>query len=141
MLIDAINAALKDREKSFNGGGMDGAANVFLGGVRHGEMTVKLPAHAGIDMRFVGHEAAIPMNVPADNRAQDLGSHVRDMQATDHATPLDQRHDRKLGLGSLISAVLGLRADIGFVGLDSPSFAADWGKERIRLVVHSLTDA
>src|ERR1700732_3453058 len=107
---------------------MDGAANVFLGGVRHGEMTVKLPAHAGIDMRFVGHEAAIPMNVPADNRAQDLGSHVRDMEATDRATPLDQRHDRKLGLGSLISAVLGLRADIGFVGLDSLSFTADRGK-------------
>src|SRR6202048_3300377 len=62
MLIDAINTALEDREKSFSGVGMNGTANVFLGSVRNGEMAVKLPTDAGIDVRFVGHESAMILN-------------------------------------------------------------------------------
>jgi len=154
MLVNAVNAALEDREIALDGIGVnlfldEGfvidhtalAANVFLGGMIDGSVRGEIPAKTSIDVGFVGDEPAIPVGVLGDDRVQHLCGHVRDMEAPHRAAALDQGHDRLLGLGRFESPVLGSGADIGFVGFDGLAFATDRGKEHARLVVHGFADA
>lgn len=142
MVIGADDAALKDREEVFSGVGVLEAAerDIFLGAVVHDAVAVKLAAKAGVDGGFVGHKVSRAVNVGDNQAAQMLGIDVGDMERAGFAVALDQRHNRLLGGGLAGGAVLGLAADIGFIGFDNGVGTAAKGSVAVRFV-HSLADA
>lgn len=96
MLIDALHAALEDREEAFDGVGVDVAANVFVLGMRDEFMRGEILAGATIDTALVGHERAFLGDVGADDRHDIAHAGGIDMEGAGTATALDQRNDRVL---------------------------------------------
>ena len=124
MLIDAVKPALEDREIALDGVGISVATNVLFGGMHDGLVRGKIPANPSVDSGFVGHETAIAVCVPANQRTEHLRSNVRNMEATDVTIPLDKCHDGLLRCGRFVSSASGLSPDISFIGFhDAPGAA------------------
>jgi hypothetical protein len=138
VLIHADEAALEDREEPFQGVGVHIAARPFELGVidrlvlllgRHDEL---------VRLRAVGDQTAVLVQMFDQGTA-----HVAMIQVhgTDRAATLDQDEDLGRGLGIQRGpsglAGLGRLRQIGFVGLDGLTFAAD----RAAVVLYSLPDA
>ena len=142
VVVGADQAALEHREEVLSGVGMLEAAggDVFLGAVVHDRVTVKLAAYAGVNGGFVGHQVCAAMDVGDDQAAHVLGIDVGDMERAGAAIALDKGNHDLLGGGLAEGAVLGLAADIGFVGFDN---AVRTAAKRIVTVsaVHGLADA
>lgn len=85
MLIDAINAAFQDREIAFDAIGVNIATNVLLSGVHDGMVRGEIPSNPGVDMGLVGHETAIAMCAPSNQRTEHLRGDVRNMETADAA--------------------------------------------------------
>jgi hypothetical protein len=141
VVIGADHAALEDGEEVFSGIGVLEAAggDVFLGRVIDAAVTVELAAHAEIDRAVVGHEVAGAVDIGHDQRTNVLGIDVGDMERTGAAFALDQCDNGFLGGGLASGAVLGLAADIGFIGFHDLVSAAK-GTSRSR-TVHCFADA
>ena len=97
----------------------------------------ELAADAGIDHALVRHEVRGAVNVGNDQAAKVLRVDVGDVEAANVALALDQSDNGLLGRGLAGGAVLGLAADIGFIGLDKGIRAA----ERGAVAGHGFTDA
>ena len=93
VLIDAINAALQDREKALDRVGVNIAAHILVVAVRDGAVRSKIPADAGKRRRFIGHEMTFARGTLADHFAQVFG--------------LDIRHVKRLGGAATIVPVKG----------------------------------
>ena len=97
MLIDALHAALEDREEAFDGVGVNVAANVLASGVAHECVSSELGTELGIEAAFVGVQGALARDV-ANHDVADVGNggtvNVERLGAT---ATLDKRHNGTLG--------------------------------------------
>src|SRR3954451_5055621 len=80
MVIDAVDAALQDREISFDGVGMRVAANVFLDGMIDSLVAGEALADLGINGALVGAQIRLGRNFFFEDRLQIGGIGVRDMK-------------------------------------------------------------
>jgi len=103
VLVDTVDAALKDAEIPLGGVGVVGAEDEFLLAMVHYASISKVPSERRVDVGLVGLEAGVGMDVLSDDRADIGGGHVGDMEATHAAAALDQREDCLLLGGWLIS--------------------------------------
>src|SRR3569832_1407519 len=108
MLIDALHAALEDREEPFDGVGMYVGAllgNVLLLGVIYSPMKAKAQAQCVIIGGLVGHHAGFAGDILAENGNKGLGLEiVHDHAAAAASGAIHQGHD----LALLSRAALGL---------------------------------
>lgn len=142
VLVDTINTTLEDAEVSLDGVGVDIAANVFLGAVVDAAVTAfEVPADSGVDARFVSHKARVTVCMHAKDRAQSVGSDVRDVETADLSAPLYQRHDDLLLGDRTISPVLALAAQVGFVGFQNLASATQRAGCETPDFLHALADA
>jgi hypothetical protein len=116
MLVDAIDAALQDREVALDGVGISLSPDIFFGGVVNRLIVRECGADRRVDVRFIGHEPAVFMGMLGDDRVEVCGGHVRDVEATDAAATLDQGHDGLFVGDRGVGAVSGFPADVGFIG-------------------------
>src|SRR5262249_1684881 len=65
VLVDALHAALENREIAFGGIGSDAPAHVFFAAVIYGFVAGKLTADFLIGGPFVGHQVGLALNVLA----------------------------------------------------------------------------
>src|SRR5690606_17854154 len=139
VVVGADHAALEDGEEIFGGVGVLEAArgDVFASAVIDLAVAVELAAHALIDRALVRHKVRGAIDVRDNERANVLGVDVGDMEGTGVAVTLDKGDNSLLGSGLAGGAVLGLAADIGFIGFDNAVRAA----ERAARLVHGFTDA
>lgn len=138
MLIHAIDAALQDGEVTFDSVGIDFTAHVFLGAVEHGAMLCEVPSDMGVDLMFVGNEAAVLVGMTRDERPEACRSDARNVKAADLPATLDQRHDRLLGRGRAIGAAFMVAPDVGLVGLDGLPSATKRRGEDIAVFLHGF---
>ena len=85
MLVDALHAALENREYALDGIGVNlellaggesadvGVANIFVSAVVDGHVRGVLPPKSGVDRRFVGHHLRLVGEVGANDRG-DIGA-------------------------------------------------------------------
>ena len=141
MVIGADHAALEDGEEVFSGVAVleTAGGDIFLGAVVHDAVAVKLAAHAGINDAFVGHKVRGAVNVGDDQAAQVLGVDIGNVERTDMAVTLDKGDNGLLGSGATGGTVLGLAADIGFIGFHNGVRTAKGAIGFINL--HGLADA
>jgi len=140
VVIGADHAALEDGEEIFGGVAVLEAArgDVFLGAVVHDRVTVELFAHAVIDRAFIGHEVRGAVDVGHDQSANVLGIDVGNVERTGVTVALDKGDNSLLGGRLASGAVLGLAANIGFIGFDNLVGAAEWALGSG--TVHSFAD-
>src|SRR5262245_33091044 len=62
MLVDALHAALEDREITLDRVRGDGAAHVFLGGVVDRFVASEILVEAAMPTRFIGHDGGFALN-------------------------------------------------------------------------------
>ncbi len=120
MLVNAIDAALEDREVSLSGIGGRIAARVIDGAVT-GEPLASFPVNAAL----VGSQVRSDINFGLKDWTQIGGSHLWDMMGTDAPFTFDQSDDGFLRGGISISAVPGFAADESFVRLNKFALAAE----------------
>ncbi len=94
----------------------------------NGSMRRKLFTDAPIDTAFVSSEMGFPRSHRNDQRSDSLRRNIRDMEGTRLSATLNKREDGFLRRRSLIGAVPGPAADIGFIRFNEFPFAA----ERVR---------
>jgi hypothetical protein len=141
MLVNAIDAALEDREVSLGGIGRRIAANVFLLRVIDGAVTGKALASLPVDAALIGPQVRGNVDFGFKNGSQIHGSHFRDMMGTDAPFAFYQSNDSFLGGGCLVGAVPGSTANESLVSFDELSFAAERAKVTDIEIRHCLTDA
>src|ERR1700683_1954491 len=76
VLINALHAALKDREVAFDRVGMHDATNVFVGRVSDGLVLPIFVAKLGVAGRFVAHDERFLGDIGLDNWKQLLAAHA-----------------------------------------------------------------
>jgi len=82
VLVDPVNAPLQDREVAFDGVRVDLISDVFLGRVIHGLVRDITAPDMVIDIRFIGHEPAVLVSVPGDDRIEVGRGDARHMEGT-----------------------------------------------------------
>src|SRR4051812_47499215 len=97
VVIDAIYAALEDREVALNSVGVRVAPDVFLGGVVHGLMACEALADFCINAALVSTQMRLGRNLLFEDRLQIGRVDVRHMKGCDAAVALDQRNYGFLG--------------------------------------------
>jgi hypothetical protein len=138
MLVDAIDAALKDGVIAFNGIGVDVATYIFLHSVVHGAMLGELPADTGVDWAFIGHKPGIAVDMASNQRSHIGGGDVRNVQTADPSASLNQGDDWVLVGGAGADFSPDLPSNVGFINLDNPPYAA----QRLEAdSLHGLADA
>lgn len=135
MLVDALHAALEDREIAFNRVRMDHerfaarqapnvrVTNIFLVTMVDREMCAELCADLGVETGLVGHELGLTRDILANDRHDFRGARAIDMETASGAVALDERkhHILMKTAGAFLAA--GHLADIGFVNLDRAAAA------------------
>lgn len=139
MVIGANHTALEDREEVFGGVGVlePAVGDVFLGAVIHTVVKGHFLADTRINRSFVGHKVSRAIDVGNDQAAHRLGVYIGYVEAAGVALALHQCDNSLLGGRLACGAVLGLAADIGFIGLDNAAGTT----ERAAGAVHGFTDA
>jgi hypothetical protein len=119
--IATIDAAFEDREEVLDRVGVpEGSPHVLLRGVVDRAVPSELASDRPIDCGIVGHQIARFVDVRDDDRLEDRGGNVRnvEMEAADFAIALHQAQHRSFGR-DLAFSVGGSTADVSFVGLDN----------------------
>ena len=128
VLIDAAHTALEDAEVAFDGVGVDG--DVRLGDVLPALVVDRLvvgdfTASLQVDGRAIGDQPGFGREVGAQNGADALAGHiVHDGAVSAARGPINDAHDLHLGAPAIAARLLGLLADVGFVGFDVATASA-----------------
>jgi hypothetical protein len=125
MLVNAIDAALENREVSLSGIGGRIAADVLLLRVIDSAVTGEPPASLPVHAALVGSQMRSNINFGLKDWAQICGSDLLDMMGTDPPFTFDQSDDGFFRRGISISAVPGSAADESFVRLNKFALAAE----------------
>lgn len=116
-------------------------ARILIRAVVYRMMIGEFLADFGIDKAFIGHQRASAVSVGHDDRAHCLRGHVRDMERLGAAIAFNERHNGFLGRRLFESAVLGLAADIAFIGFDNLVLAAKSACGLVAVIGHGFADA
>lgn len=124
VVINAVDAALQNREASFDVIGVSVATYIFLDRVVDCLVTGEALAHAQIDAALVSTQVRFRRNLLFDDRLEVGGVDVRNMEGRDATVALDQSDDRFAAWQLLcVGPVLRLAPDIGFIGFNELAFA------------------
>src|SRR6185437_1885393 len=147
MLIDALHAALEDREEAFDGIGVNVAVhrrNVLALAVVGVAVAMKQLAENLILVRLVGHEVRGARNIFGEERIQGLGLEVIDHDAARlPAIAVDQGQHLELVAGAAPAFLperflVVVAADEGLVHFDR---AASPAERKLAALLHRLADA
>jgi len=139
VLIDTLHTALENRIVALNGIGMYVAADVFFLRVIHSAMLGKFRADSAVMPCGVGHKAAFPRDVLADDWNDAADRVTVNVERAGRAAALNQgQHYVFVGAALHALAVAFHLADIGFVCFYNRACAAHRGHADD---AHSLTDA
>lgn len=148
MVVCSINAALENREVSFNGVDMNVATDVFAGAMVDVTMLGKFASYLHVGATFVRHDVGCAMDLSLDNRAKVGGINLRDMVRPDAAFALNQRKDNLLanaaapGMLALAPMLVFLKtANKSFVNLDGLAFASKLAGFLREQFTHAFPDA
>src|SRR3954447_8800013 len=156
MLVNALHAALEDREVAFDRVRVLLAivkANILAAAVVDRAVTRELGANVRVETALVRHQLALATGVLAQDQLDGIGVGVVDVEGAGLAATLHQAHDRTLaGRAALaapgVRAVSALRrrlgfvlvAEVGLVRLDNLALAAKAARI-VRGARHRLADA
>jgi hypothetical protein len=138
--VAAKNAALQDGEVAFHGVGVDFAPDIFLGRMVHGLVAGEGSA-VGVDVGLIGHEAAVWVNVPSNDRCEIGRGHAGDMKTADFAAAPNEGHNGAFGWNVAEGAVFSLAANVGLVGLDGLAFSTHRFGHETTQIAHAFADA
>jgi hypothetical protein len=125
MLINAVDAALEDREVPLGSIGVSIASDVFFLSVDDGLMASELLADLPVNAAFVGAKVRSLVDPSFKNWAQIRGVHFRDVVRADAPLAFDQGDNRFLRGRRSVGAVAGLATDEGFIRFNEFAFAAE----------------
>lgn len=139
VLVNALHAALKDREVAFDRVRGGGATDVFLGLVAHNLMAHELGTHRLVDVRLVGVQRGRTVGIAVEDRLQRLPVRLVDMERANLAAALDKsEHDALVMEADAGVGLAFLLADVGLVRFKMLAGAA----QRIAgATLHGMADA
>jgi len=140
VLVNAVNAAFEDREKPFDGIGVNRAAHILLLLMLDGAVRSEVMADVGIDRMLVAHEAAFALDVARHDAPQTVCRDRRDVEGAHLALALDQRKHRHFVGWRQEGFARRLAAHVGFVNLDGDASATKPIRENAAIFGHGLAD-
>jgi hypothetical protein len=143
VLIDALQAALKDAVVTLNGISVNLVAipvsvAVFAAMMVNSAMLGKFIAKFGIAIGFVGHHFAFAGDIGSDNWDNFVFGSALNMERANRAAALNQTKDGVFMPRALLDLEAVFATDVGLINLDGRAIAAHRGK---RTIAHSLPDA
>lgn len=124
-MIDAVNSTLQDRKITFDGIGINVAANIFLDRMVDSFMASKALADLRIEFALIGAQIRLGRNLLFDDRLEVGGIDVRDVERCDATTAFDQCDNGFVARQLLcVGSVLDLASDIGFIRFNCFALAA-----------------
>jgi len=116
-MIDTMNTALEQRQKTFNGVRMNVAAHIFFLTVVNNLM-VEGVGESVVCAPIIRNDSRTLLGVSSDDRLKLCGTRFGDLLGDHPTATLNDSHDNGLLCGGSTNKAFVLPADIGFIGFD-----------------------